>query len=387
MEFTYHLGFKFLYPQYQLIDMTAPCYLCGEPAVIDGLCAACYHREHPLLSLPTRLVMTVCKRCGAVKLPGGWKQLPNDVLEPDDVREAQLQLVLNRVLEKQQRGRTITFRSELARDRTIQLIVEAMGSPNELLPPISEHHEVTVRVNYAMCASCSSLSGGYYEAILQIRAENRAVSQQEEAAITAIVNHMTIQDHQQDEHAFVSGASRDKYGLDFWIGSEHLCRHIADEIQSEFCASRKENYKLVSQEKGGKGKYRITIVLRLPQYTIGDFITVVGRPCQVDAIGRGGLTCYDLQSRSQFTINQKSAKWRTIKFVAPESAKRSFIILSRVYQGPVQLMDASSFEMIEMDAAIVDASYQAGDTIDVVFFDGFGPLPVSRVKVSEESVH
>ncbi len=330
------------------------------------------------MELPDRLEMTVCKRCGAVKIPGGWKQLPITVVEPDDVRQHQLKILLDSAISQTIKTYEVGYTSVVARDRVINVTIDVYGSSHVQVPKKSEVHEVEVRVNYGICNSCSSLSGGYYEAILQIRADNRPVTEREEDQISEIVEHMTIQEHPKDVHAFVSGISRDKYGIDFWIGSEHLCRKIADEIQSQFLASRKENYKLVGQEKGGRDKFRVTIMLRLPQYTVGDFIIVVGRPCQVDAMGKSGLTCYDLKDRSQFTVHQKSSKWQTIQFMAPSSSKRRFMILSRAYGQPVQLMDSESFEMIEMDSEIINDSYQAGDTIEVIFFDEFGHLPVSR---------
>lgn len=358
--------------------MPAPCYLCGKESVVNGLCADCYRKEHPLVELPNRLEMTVCKRCGAVKIHGGWKQLPHTIVEPDEVRRNQINTLLESVISQTIKTYEVEFTSVVTRDRIITITLDVYGSPHEQIPQKSEIHIIEVRVNYSICNSCSSLSGGYYEAILQIRADNRIVTEQEEDLITEIVEHMTIHEHSKDAYAFVSGISRDKYGIDFWIGSEHLCRKIADEIQSRFLASRKENYKLVGQEKGGKDKFRITIMLRLPQYTVGDFITVLGRPCQVDAIGKNGLACYDLKDRVQFTVHQKSSKWQTIQFKAPASSKRKFMILSRAYGHPIQLMDSESFEMIEIDSKIIDDSYQAGDTIEIVFFDEFGHLPVSR---------
>ncbi|MHA2201132.1 MAG: NMD3-related protein, partial [Candidatus Thorarchaeota archaeon] len=58
-----------------MVQLKAPCYLCGKPAFLDGLCAECYDKEHPLIEVKTPLTLHACKQCGSVKIPGGWKTL------------------------------------------------------------------------------------------------------------------------------------------------------------------------------------------------------------------------------------------------------------------------------------------------------------------------
>ena len=53
-----------------MIVLKAPCYLCGEPGIIDGLCETCYNKEHPLAKVHHTLPLRVCKRCGS---PLKWK--------------------------------------------------------------------------------------------------------------------------------------------------------------------------------------------------------------------------------------------------------------------------------------------------------------------------
>jgi nonsense-mediated mRNA decay protein 3 len=346
-----------------LIALTAPCYLCGEKSVIEGLCENCYNKENPLIGIKTPLSITTCKRCGSVKIPGGWKTLPTSIKSYDEQIQSQIDLLLSREVQRQIEGVVVSFEEKNRLDRVHHIIVTARGSSHADLDHHEENYPVEVRMSYGTCDTCGMLSGGYYEAILQVRADDRPLSEDEEESITALVEQRTIAEYGRDVKAFITGSDSDKYGVDFWVGSEHLARKIADEIQAEYLAERKENYKLYGQEKGGKDKFRVTLLLRLPRFTVGDFISVLDHPCQVTTMGKGGVSCHDLTDSSQFTVTPKSVKWKSMSFLAEESEKKEFVVVSRVHGQPVQLMDAKTFEMHEIESELLDDSVEAGTTI------------------------
>jgi nonsense-mediated mRNA decay protein 3 len=212
-------------------------------------------------------------------------------------------------------------------------------------------------------------SGGYYEATLQIRADERELTEEEEDDIVRIVTEMTIAQYGSDDKAFVSKISSDRYGMNFQMGSEHLCRSIADVLESKYLAQRKQNYKLVGQDKGGKDKFRTTILIRLHRFLIGDFVKVLENPCQVMAMSKGGLTCFDLVKRHRFTMNPKSSKWRTLEYLTSKDHKREFMVTTRVFGQPVQLMDSETFEIREIDDALLDEDIEVGTTVNGLIVD------------------
>ncbi|UCE11592.1 MAG: hypothetical protein JSW61_06565 [Candidatus Thorarchaeota archaeon] len=356
--------------------MPAPCYLCGEESTIDGLCASCYNKEHLLVQVESPLAIVTCKKCGSVKVPGGWRTIDFSEAHGDDVVNKQIEIGLDLSLKRFFGDVAITFEEENRLDRVSHIIVTAKGRSHESLAPHTENHPVEVRFSYETCTTCSMMSGGYYEAILQIRADSRPLSESEEEEIVAIVEELTIAEYGKDNRAFVSGSSRVKFGIDFWVGSEHLTKRIADELQSRFLAERKENYKLTGQEKGGKDKFRITVLVRLPHFRVGDFITVEGNACQVMAMGKGGLTCYDLIDNSRFTVTVKSAKWRTIEFLKPASARREYMVVSRGYGKPAQIMDSETYVMAEIEDSRLSPNIEAGSQIGVLVLDDETVLPL-----------
>ncbi|MFW9925583.1 MAG: 60S ribosomal export protein NMD3 [Candidatus Thorarchaeota archaeon] len=356
--------------------MKAPCYQCGKPAVIGGLCVKCYNDTHPLIEVSSPLTLLACKRCGSVKVPGGWKKMLVDVSESNDLWPLQIEILLDAEVKPLVPSIELTVDEEKRLDRVLHITLTAQGSSHEDLPPHEEQHNVEIRFTYGTCDTCGMMSGGYYEAILQIRADGRPLTDDEEDDILQTVTDMTIAEYGSDDKAFVTKVSSDKFGLDFHIGSEHLCRIIANDLESRYLAQRKDNYKLIGQEKGGKDKFRITILIRLNKFMVGDFVQVLDNPCQIITMSRGGLTCFDLVQRERFTMNPKSSKWRTLVYLAPQSDRREFMVTTRVYGQPVQLMDSKTYEIREIDESLLDESVEAGFTVyGLILEDEFYLLP------------
>jgi nonsense-mediated mRNA decay protein 3 len=261
---------------------------------------------------------------------------------------------------------TLSLEEEKKLDRVSHTIVTASGRSHESLPPHDETYNVEVRFRLGTCDTCGLMRGGYYEAILQIRADDRELTDDERRTIIGTVTDITVARYKSDDRAFITSTTDDKYGIDFYIGSENLCKLLADEIEIQYLAERKENYKLVGEDRTGRRKYRITILVRLPRFTVGDFVTIDNQPCQVITISRNMLTCYDLKRRERFSINPKSAKWRTLEFLAPLSSRQEYMITTYAYGKPVQIMNTKSFEVQEVEQPLFDSEVITGSKIHVL---------------------
>ncbi len=311
-----------------------------------------------------------------MKIPSGWKKLSPEAAESDDLWPHQVDILLDTEIKPLVPEIEIAIEEENRLDRVLHIILRVLGKSHETLPPHEEQYPVEVRFSYGTCDTCGMQSGGYYEATLQIRADGRRVTEEEEDDIVRIVTEMTVAEYGVDEKAFVTKVSTDKYGMNFQLGSEHLCRSIADALESRYLAQRKQNYKLVGQDRGGKDKFRITILIRLNRFGIGDFVKVLDNPCQVMEMNKSGLTCYDLVQRQRFTINPKSSKWRTVEYLASRDDRREYMVTTHVYGQPVQLMDSVTFEITEIDESLLDDTIETGATVyGLVIEEEFYLLP------------
>ena len=305
-----------------------------------------------------------------MKVPGGWRKIPAEISSDDEeLLQHQIGITVQREAKVLSSDVQLSIEESKRLDRVFHIILMAEGRSEPSLPSHLEEYPVEIRQSYATCDTCGMASGGYHEAILQIRADGRELTEEEAGDISQTVTELTIAEYESDAMAFVTDARRDRYGLDFRIGSEHLTRQVADELESRYLAERKENYKLIGQEKGGKDKFRVTILIRLPRFSVGDFLKVGGNPCQVLAMSKGGLTCFDLVVRERFTINPKSVKWRSLEFLAPSSDKRKFMVTTHVFGQPVQLMDSETFEIIEVEEGVFDPEIVQGQTVEVLILD------------------
>ncbi|MFW9843643.1 MAG: 60S ribosomal export protein NMD3 [Candidatus Thorarchaeota archaeon] len=346
-----------------LIELAAPCYLCGKEAVVEGLCNTCYDDQHPLMEVSTPLPLIACKKCGSVKVPGGWQKISIGKMNAEELAEKQIDIILDQEIKLFYEGVSLTIEEVNKLDRVIHLMLTATGKSHESIPPHDEEYPVEIRFRYSTCDTCGMMSGGYYEAILQIRADSREISDEEKKELTKRVTDMTVARYKTDEKAFVNLIDDTRHGIDYYIGSEHLAKDIADDFEGRYIAERKENYKLVGEDKTGKKKYRITILLRFPQFSNGDFVLVAEQPCQILAMGHGNLTCYNLVRRERFTINQRNVKWRTIQFLAPMTDRREFMIVTHVFGQPVQIMDSENFEVTEVEESVFDSEIISGEKI------------------------
>lgn len=343
-----------------LIELAAPCYLCGKEAVVDGLCNSCYDEHHPLIEVSTPLSIQACKKCGSVKVPGGWQKIVIGNMNAEELAEKQIEIILDQEIKIFTKGVSLIVEEQNKLDRVTHLVVTASGKSHESVPAHDEHYPVEIRFRYGTCDTCGMMSGGYYEAIVQIRAADREISDDEKKNFTMKVTDMTVAKYKSDDRAFVTMIDDNKYGIDYYIGSEHLAKEIADEFERQFIAERKENYKLVGEDKTGKKKFRTTILLRLPRFSIGDFILINKQPSQVLVIGNNTLTYYNLIRRERSTINQKNVKWRTIEFLAPLTERREFMVVTHVFGQPVQIMDSKNFDVTEVDESIFDFEVTSG---------------------------
>jgi nonsense-mediated mRNA decay protein 3 len=308
-----------------------------------------------------------------VKVPGGWTVITGPLPAKDELIDRQVELLLHRGVKRHVSDVVISLEEENRLDRVLHIRVKASGRSHKTLPSHEESYPVEVRFSHGTCDTCGMMSGGYYNAILQIRADNRPLTEYEEEKINTIVTQRTVEAYGKDVKAFITSASKDRHGLDFRIGSEHLCRRLADEIERTFLADKKVNYKLVGQ-KGGKDQYRTTILLRLHRFVTGDFIRVATKPCQIQSMSKSGISCYDLAESSTFTINPKSSKWKGIEFLAPSSESRQCMVISRQPGQPAQLMDSKTYEILEVEDHLLNPESTNGSVVHVVR-RAFLPLP------------
>jgi nonsense-mediated mRNA decay protein 3 len=157
------------------------------------------------------------------------------------------------------------------------------------------------------CNRCSRLSGGYYEGVVQVRAEGRHLSTQETDTAARIACEAERRLLEGGERlSFVSRIEEFREGLDIVVGTQHLGQLIAGEITAAFGGRSSTHPKLVG-EKDGRPLYRITYSLRLPFYQRGDVVSMGRGYVEIRDVEPSHLRVFDLTSGTLRAIRKEDA--------------------------------------------------------------------------------
>ncbi|MCJ7720468.1 MAG: 60S ribosomal export protein NMD3, partial [Candidatus Hadarchaeum sp.] len=148
--------------------------------------------------------------------------------------------------------------------REVLVKVHASGKIHEAQgKPIVDSAQVIVGVKPTTCAVCSLMRAGYYEAILQVRGEKKIPADKLAKIERALVSNADKM-MKNDRKIFISKVEKKPEGLDFYLSSLSLARNMAEILRSNFQAKVTETAKLIGQDRGGKRKFRVSVLARLP---------------------------------------------------------------------------------------------------------------------------
>jgi nonsense-mediated mRNA decay protein 3 len=107
------------------------------------------------------------------------------------------------------------------------------------------------------------MHAGYYAAILQVRGEKKIPADKLAKIERALMSNADKM-MKDDRKIFISKVEKKPEGLDFYLSSTSLARNMAEILKSNFQAKVVETAKLIGQDRGGKRKFRVSVLARLP---------------------------------------------------------------------------------------------------------------------------
>lgn len=118
----------------------------------------------------------------------------------------------------------------------IHAAIKCMGSIPPLKKTVSQEIKVVIITKKRMCDACQKISGGYYEAVLQIRGDKK------DEIARKIKKNMP--------ESMITGIKNLKEGYDIRIADKKIASKAASQLRKSF--SVKESYKLIGDKKGKK---------------------------------------------------------------------------------------------------------------------------------------
>ena len=314
-----------------------PCPVCGRPTEqqIDGRCRDCFLKTVTLAHIPLVVRTTFCSMCGAVKRGKHWEY---QKFEVDDL----IQGVIEQALKIDSQATDIS--TSIALSNSNPVIYRAHITVTGEIKGVKAESQLNteVRITKETCDACSRMAGGYYEAVVQIRAEGRFPDENEQQQMVELVDEVVERQYQRgDRFSFITSAQELPEGTDIYLGSNSCARQACRLAVERFGCKYSESPTL-SGKKDGKDIYRITYSLRLPRLVPGDIIRV-GEDFVL--VNRSAKMTTGLYLESGLEFSEHTDRLKDAKKVADVDEAENAIVVS-VEQDTVQVMHPSTFKQV-----------------------------------------
>ncbi len=309
------------------------CVECGTegPLYKNGVCLACYLKTTRFSKGPAILDITTCPRCDAYKYKNTWIQ---------ETFEEALQRHLKGAFTVAPELHNPAFQADCKeQDRMLSCLITVSGTVGG--KTVHEQHPLTVRLKKITCDVCSREAGGYYEAILQIRADQRTFTPEELERLEAQVATQVGNAQKGKRNVYITDYEIKREGLDFFLSDKAVAQTIARRLQDQYGGEFKQSASNVGM-KDSRQLYRITYLVRLPRYQPGDFLLYQRKPMRVRSIHGTKAKLQNLATWVDETVDAKTLQQAT---PITDSIRRKEMIVVSQTPTEVQLMDPDSYKI------------------------------------------
>lgn len=330
------------------------CPECGKETdkTVKNVCSECFGKKLKLFDLPEVLHARICQRCGAHYYKSKWE----DIGTPDEV--AVLTAEEHLAIPDQIENVTVGMHPHARSPYIFDVLVDVEGDVDGVT--YYQNGKTEVRIKREACEMCSRRAGGYFEGIIQIRANNRIPTKEEVMECLKLVEEsMMAQLKKGDKLAFVTDTITFKDGADVYIGStkagKHVCKHIIEVLGGTVT----ESFTLAGM-KDGRDIYRTTFAMKLPEFKKGDVVYFEDKVIEIKNCGKR-VTGINLMNSSNFFIDGEHFK--NAKLLGNTADAKETVLVS-VEEHGIQILDPETFETVTIQKPM-----------------GFNTLPGSEIKV------
>ena len=233
---------------------------------------------------------------------------------------------------------------------------------------VSEDHQVNVKIKRSMCPDCSRYASGYFESVIQIRADKRFPSSDELQTIDDIIRTKTGALSVKNRMAYISDVSVIKEGVDYYVGSYKAARKLSSAIKDVMGGVVQESPRLVGRDKSrGKDLYRIWISIRLPNFKQGDFIKYEDHIGQVKGFDGRKIILKDLESSNIWSVMWK--EYNRIKVIARSSDIKITSITSKTPKF-IQILHPETYQPVDIEINDKISDLEIGNEVKVLEIEG-----------------
>ena len=334
------------------------CLLCNsEEKLYDGLCKSCYLKEFELVDIPEYATFTVCSHCGATLKHDKWiesayydDEIINDAIQKDITVNEKLQNV------------EITTEILTNRGTMYDCIIHAYA---EVLDEhLEKDYPVEVKVEKGVCPDCSKFYSGYYEAVIQLRADERKLEDEEIKKADEFISSEIQRLCKTNKLAYVAERIVLKEGIDYQVGSHNAAHKIAENMQKQFGGIITESRKIVGHDKSkSRDLYRSWVSVRLPSFHKDDFIEYEEKILKIEKIGSHKFVGLNLS-----TLESESISWKEYdkirKVGNTDDVKKTTV--TNITPTEIQVLDPDNFSTVDLKKSYKMKNINIGQEINVI---------------------
>ena len=335
------------------------CPECGstDKKMVGDICIDCFLKEFQMIEIPKRIEVQICSHCNSKLEEGKWSE--EFVPEEEIIYRA---LERNIKIADEVSNEIINLEIDQIKGTIASCFVEVVGEVQGT--QIEETHDSEVKLKKTVCPTCSKIQSGYYESVVQFRADNRQIKAEEYAKADEIVERTLNKQLKSDKLAYCPQIAKLKEGYDYYIGSFKTGKKVAENLKEEFGGTIKESPRLISEDKStGKGLYRVWISVRIPEFEVDDFVKFEGKIMHVTSIGKNSVIGVDISTNKKHNIPMKSLE--NIELVKKCDEIETTTIISKS-PSIIQILDPTDYSAVDLEMKDEFSSYNIGDEIKLI---------------------
>ena len=334
------------------------CLLCNsEEKLYDGLCRSCYLKEFELIDVPEYATFTACSHCGATLKHDKWIQtgyyddeIINDAIQKD--------ITINEKLDN------VEINTEILTNRGTVYDCMIHACARVLDDFLEKDYPIEVKVENGVCPDCSKFYSGYYEAVIQLRADDRKLEDDEIVQADEFISNEIQRLCKTNKLAYVTRRIVLKEGVDYQVGSHNAAHKIAENMQKQFGGIITESRKIVGHDKSkSRDLYRSWISVRLPSFHKNDFIKYNDKILKIEKIGSHKFVGLNLETYESEPISWK--EYDKIKKVGSTDDIMPTTV-TNITPIEVQVLDPDNYMPVDLEKKSCLDNLVIGQEINVI---------------------
>ena len=337
-------------------DHVSFCVKCGKDCTesLEGLCMDCWLDGRKLTMLPHHVDLPVCTNCGEWSFGDRWLKKDLDVAVQDAAADA---LSVIKGVNVVQLETYMECQDPYVYVVTVRTVCDVLGHE------ATDEASTIVRIKNNVCRRCSRMLGSYYEAILQIRTGSKELSPELREETWAMVENSVARQAANNRQLFITKMEIVTGGVDVYLSSISLGKNLAKELSDVYAAETKESPKLVGQTTDGQDMYRLTYLVRLPDYHVGDVVVINKRYCKLLRVSSNGGRALDLMNFRESAVHKQDMT--SIKVYDHAGDLRDATVINNT-GNEIQVLHPDNYSTVDLR---IPEGMEVGDTVKVVVID------------------